>query len=111
MSKIILNKNLVPSRNPCIGHNDRGFTLGHGLFETILVKNGAIPALGYHWQRLKTSAEMIGISLPFTLPQLEEMIKEFCRQSAEKVAWEVIPDLAENLIRKEIKEISDSVKH
>lgn len=75
MSKIILNKNLVLSRNACIGHNDRGFTLGHGLFETILVKNGAIPALGYHWQRLKTSTEMIGISLPFTLPQLEEMIK------------------------------------
>ena len=81
MSKIILNKNLVPSRNPCIGHNDRGFTLGHGLFETILVKNGAIPALGYHWQRLKTSAEMIGISLPFTLPQLEEMIKELIQEN------------------------------
>jgi len=42
---------------------------------------------------------------------IEEMVKEFCRQSAEKVAWEVIPDLAENLIRKEIKEISDSVQH
>jgi DNA-binding response OmpR family regulator len=44
-------------------------------------------------------------------PMIEEMVKEFCRQSAEKVAWEVIPDLAENLIRKEIKEISDSVQH
>ncbi len=44
-------------------------------------------------------------------PMIEEMVKEFCRQSAEKVAWEVIPDLAENLIRQEIKEISDSVQH
>lgn len=44
-------------------------------------------------------------------PMIEEMVKEFCRQSAEKVAWEVIPDLAENLIRKEIKEISESVQH
>ena len=42
-------------------------------------------------------------------PMLQEMIKEVCRQSAEKVAWEVIPDLAENLIRKEIKTLSDSV--
>ena len=42
-------------------------------------------------------------------PMIEEMVKEFCRQSAEKVAWEVIPDLAENLIRKEIKDISDSL--
>ena len=44
-------------------------------------------------------------------PMIEEMVKEVCRQSAEKIAWEVIPDLAENLIRKEIKEISDSVQH
>lgn len=43
-------------------------------------------------------------------PMLEGMVKEYCRQSAEKVAWEVIPDLAENLIRKEIKEIADSVQ-
>ena len=44
-------------------------------------------------------------------PMIEEMVREFCRQNAEKVAWEVIPDLAENLIRKELKEISDSVTH
>ncbi len=44
-------------------------------------------------------------------PMIEEMVREFCRQNAEKVAWEVIPDLAENLIRKEIKEISDSIQH
>jgi len=42
-------------------------------------------------------------------PMIEEIVKEYCRQSAEKVAWEVIPDLAENLIRKEIKSISDSL--
>ena len=44
-------------------------------------------------------------------PMIEEMVREFCRHNAEKVAWEVIPDLAENLIRKELKEISDSVQH
>lgn len=76
-----MNKKLVPSTNPCIGHNDRGFTLGHGLFETILVKNGTIPALSYHWQRLKISAELIDISLPFTLPQLEEMIKKLIQEN------------------------------
>lgn len=76
-----MNKNLVLSENPCIRHNDRGFTLGHGLFETILVKKGAIPALGYHWERLKTSAEMIGISLPFTLLKLEAMIKMLIREN------------------------------
>jgi DNA-binding response OmpR family regulator len=45
------------------------------------------------------------------LPKLEQIVKEYCKEMAEKVSWEVIPDLAENLIKKEIKEISDSVKH
>lgn len=47
-------------------------------------------------------------------PLIEEMIdqlaKKYCLQSIDKVAWEVIPDLAENLIRKEIQNISESVK-
>lgn len=69
-----MNNQIVPAENPCIRHNDRGFTLGHGLFETILVKKSAIPALDYHWQRLKTSAPIIGITLPFTRQELELML-------------------------------------
>lgn len=42
-------------------------------------------------------------------PMIEEMVRELCRDKVEQVAWEVIPDLAENLIKKEIREISDSV--
>ena len=40
-------------------------------------------------------------------PALEEIIKKYCSQKVEEVAWEIIPDLAENLIRSEIKEISN----
>ena len=76
MSTIILNNKIVPSDNPCIRHNDRGFTLGHGLFETILVKKGALPALDYHWHRLKTSAPIINITLPFSREELELMLIE-----------------------------------
>jgi DNA-binding response OmpR family regulator len=39
-------------------------------------------------------------------PILERLIKEYCIKSVDKVAWEVIPDLAENLITREIKELS-----
>ena len=39
-----MNNKIVPAENPCIRYNDRGFTLGHGLFETILVKKSAITA-------------------------------------------------------------------
>lgn len=42
-------------------------------------------------------------------PEIEKMLKNEYRALAEKVAWEIIPDLAENLIKKEIREISDSV--
>jgi DNA-binding response OmpR family regulator len=43
-------------------------------------------------------------------PMIEDLVREYCRQTAEKIAWEVIPDLAENLIRKELKDISESLQ-
>jgi len=43
------------------------------------------------------------------VPILEEKMAEYCRDTVEKVSWEIIPDLAENLIRDEIKNISDQV--
>lgn len=81
MPTIIFNGNIVPSDQPCIKHNDRGFTLGHGLFETMLIKNGAIPALDYHWQRLEASAPLIGIAIPFTLQELESMLERLIEQN------------------------------
>ena len=39
-------------------------------------------------------------------PALEGIVKQYCSQKVEEIAWEVIPDLAENLIRNEIKQIS-----
>lgn len=41
--------------------------------------------------------------------KVEEVINKKFSSSSEKVAWEVIPDLAENLIRSEIKKITESV--
>ena len=76
MSTIIFNKKLIPSENPCIRYNDRGFTLGHGLFETILVKKGAVPAIDYHWARLNASAPVIGTKIPFSQQELESMLSE-----------------------------------
>lgn len=74
MQTIIYNKQLTKSDTPCIHYNDRGYTLGHGLFETILVKKGAIAALDHHWKRLEASAPIIGVIVPFTFLELESMI-------------------------------------
>lgn len=56
------------------------------------------------------SAGNISMDLESLRPMLEQMVKqavqEYCRTQVDKVAWEVIPDLAENLIRKELQEMA-----
>jgi branched-chain amino acid aminotransferase len=76
MSIIIFNKKVIPADTSCINHTDRGFNLGHGLFETILVKKNAYPALDYHWKRLAASAPLLGIDLPFSYEELELMLRD-----------------------------------
>ncbi len=44
------------------------------------------------------------------LPVIEETIKSQIKMSIEKIAWDVIPDLAENLIREEIQNLSCDVR-
>ncbi len=54
---------------------------------------------------------------PLDLEQLRPMLKEivrevvaeYCRQGVDKVAWEVIPDLAENIIKQELRKLGDKV--
>ncbi len=43
-------------------------------------------------------------------PLLEAKLKDYCKTSVERIAWEVIPDLAENLIREEIKKIESQTE-
>ncbi len=49
------------------------------------------------------------ISIEELKPLIEEVVKKYCESTVTKVAWEVIPDLAENLIREELKEISQKI--
>lgn len=45
-----------------IALDDRGFTLGDGLFETVLALAGELQAIDRHLARLRSSAEAIGLS-------------------------------------------------
>lgn len=74
MSHIIFNGKKILSNTPCISAFDRGLTLGHGFFETIMCINGALPLIDYHWKRLMASAKLLGITLPFNFHDLVEMI-------------------------------------
>ena len=42
-------------------------------------------------------------------PMVESLVREYCQTNIERIAWEVIPDLAENLIKKEIEKITNSI--
>jgi CheY-like chemotaxis protein len=44
------------------------------------------------------------------MTKVEPLIRQLCQDKIEKIAWEVIPDLAENLIKGEIREISEKVQ-
>lgn len=52
----------------------------------------------------------ITMDLESLRPMLEEMIKlavrDYCEKHVDKVAWEIIPDLAENLIKKELQDLA-----
>jgi hypothetical protein len=41
--------------------------------------------------------------------EVKEYMDQMFKQQVEKVSWEVIPDLAENLIKKEISKISNKI--
>ncbi len=60
-----------------------------------------------------TTVSAKAIDLEDLRPMIKELINQavadYCRQHIDKVAWEVIPDLAENLIKQELKKISDKV--
>ena len=42
-------------------------------------------------------------------PLLDSAIEKYCRETIEKVSWEIIPDLAENLIKEELEKITTSL--
>lgn len=43
-------------------------------------------------------------------PIIEKYVRQYCQDNIEKIMWEIIPDIAENLIKREIKEISKAVQ-
>lgn len=41
--------------------------------------------------------------------KIQQAVEQYCQNKVDKVAWEVIPDLAENMIRDELKTIAKTV--
>lgn len=62
--KLWLDGRIVEADAAALSPLDRGFLLGDGLFETILVKDGRGQRLDAHLARLERGAEVLGLPLP-----------------------------------------------
>lgn len=69
---ICLNGRLVPEEQALISVFDRGFLLGDGLFETMLVSNARPFRWEQHLERLQRGAEFLRIRIPFPAESLRE---------------------------------------
>lgn len=76
MSFILSNLQLINAKDPCLSPFDRGFTLGHGLFETLLVNQGQVPLIELHWQRLIKGLKLLKISQPFDFATFNRSIHQ-----------------------------------
>ncbi|MBU6448667.1 MAG: aminotransferase class IV [Rhodospirillales bacterium] len=69
-----LNGALLPAAQAAIPVTDRGFTLGDGLFETLLLRGGAALDVPAHFARLAAGAELLRLGLPFDATEMATML-------------------------------------
>ena len=60
---IFYNNKYIPVDTACIYANDRGFTLGDGIFESLLSYNLNLPFFNQHLDRLINSANKLNIDI------------------------------------------------
>jgi branched-chain amino acid aminotransferase len=63
---VFLNSQIIPMEEAKLAINDRGFTLGDGLFETIVFHHGVCLRFGGHYARLAQNCATLGILLPYS---------------------------------------------
>lgn len=76
MGWAMVNGRILPLRDARIPADDPGFTLGWTVFETMLVREGAVPRLAEHLARLAASAEQTGIPLPEVAPEVVTLARK-----------------------------------
>ena len=71
-----LNGRLIPAGEAAIPIADRGFTLGDGLFETILLRAGQGQDVPAHFARLAAGAALLRLAMPFNAQGMAAMLAE-----------------------------------
>ncbi|ALC89628.1 D-alanine aminotransferase [Bacillus sp. FJAT-18017] len=76
MEFVVLNGDIISRDKASIDVEDRGYQFGDGVYEVIRVYNGTMFTAMEHLERLEASAKKIGISLGWTIQELESRFKE-----------------------------------
>lgn len=77
-----LNGRLTPADTACIAPNDRGLTLGDGLFETIAIRAGQVRRLEVHLARLRRGLALLGFALPHDETEIARFLAETIQANA-----------------------------
>lgn len=80
--KILVDGQLVERNEASVDVEDRGYQFGDGIYEVIRVYKGVLFGLREHAERLFRSAAEIGISLPFSLEDLEWDLQKLVQENA-----------------------------
>lgn len=77
-----LNGRIVPEEHAVVPITDRGFRYGDGLFETIAVRNGILRWWSRHMARLQRGAELLRLTLPWSVGELHRSALELIQANA-----------------------------
>ncbi|ADV95950.1 MULTISPECIES: D-amino-acid transaminase [Bacillus] len=80
--KVLVNGQLIGRSEASIDLEDRGYQFGDGIYEVIRVYKGVLFGLREHAERFFRSAAEIGISLPFSIEDLEWDLQKLVQENA-----------------------------
>ncbi len=80
--KVLVNGRLIGRSEASIDLEDRGYQFGDGIYEVIRVYKGVLFGLREHAERFFRSAAEIGISLPFSIEDLEWDLQKLVQENA-----------------------------
>ncbi|MBM4115146.1 MAG: branched-chain-amino-acid transaminase [Phycisphaerae bacterium] len=87
MATIWFDGSIVPQHEAKVSVYDHGLLYGDGVFEGIRVYGGRVFKMQSHLRRLYESAERIRLSIPYTLAELEQALRDTVRTSGKPDAY------------------------
>lgn len=86
MTYVYLNGRIVPAHEAAISPFDIGLLRGYAVFDLLRTVGGRPLLLNEHLQRLRASAERLGLTVPATDEQISDAIDELLRLNAHREA-------------------------